>query len=251
MESGIQSSFIPKDASAQTPIPRRAEGGGLADLFFLLSIVLFVASLALAGAVFLYEQYAQSSSASKLDQLQRAKAAFEPSLIQELTRLDDRMRVAETLLNAHLAPTALFNALSQSTLATVSFQSLDFQAVDAQHLKIKMQGIARGVNSIALEGDIFSKNGIIANPIFSNISRQLDGVHFTLNAVVNPMTISYLAQQQAAPASVSPTTQIQQTQQIQQNQAQQPQQTSPFTGQPDTSSVQQSQSNSLLVPPQQ
>lgn len=247
MESGIQSSFIPKDASAATPIPRAAGSTGLADLFFLLSIVLLVASLALAGAIFLYEQYAHSSSASKLDQLQRAKAAFEPSLIQELTRLDDRMRVAETLLSAHVAPTAFFKALEQSTLATVSFQSLDFQATDAQHIKVKMQGIARGVNSIALEGDIFSKNGIVTNPIFSNISRQADGVHFTLNAVVNPTTIAYLSQGQDAPAVVPSQTLAPTGTETQQNAA------SPFTApsQDVQEGTTQGSNGSLLAPPPQ
>lgn len=203
MESGIQSSFIPKDATAATPLPR-GESGGLSEVLLLISIVLLVASGALAGAVFLYGQYTQSSAASKVDQLQRAKAAFEPSLIQELTRLDDRMRAAETILSAHTAPTAFFDALQQTTLATIAFQSLDFQATDPQRMTIKMQGVAQGVNSIALEGDIFSKNGVITNPIFSNISRQSDGVHFTLNAVINPAAINYVQRTSSSAAPQTP-----------------------------------------------
>jgi hypothetical protein len=188
-------------------VPRRAESGGLAEVFFLISIVALVASAALAGAVFLYSQYVQSSSASKVGQLQRAKAAFDPALIQELTRLDDRMRAADTVLRTHIAPTAFFDALQQTTLATIAFQSLNFLATDAQHMTIKLTGIAQGVNSIALEGDLFSKSGVIANPIFSDISRQADGVHFSLAATVNPSAINYVqllsgASQAAAAAQV-------------------------------------------------
>lgn len=157
----------------------------------LLSIVLLVASAALAGAVFLYEQYAQSNSGSKLTQLQRAKEAFEPALIQELTRLDDRMRASETLLSAHIAPIAFFDALQKTTLTTISFQTLGLQATDPQHMTVKITGVAEGVNSIALQADLFSKNGIILNPIFSDISRQADGVHFTLSAIVNPESVNY------------------------------------------------------------
>jgi hypothetical protein len=126
-----------------------------------------------------------------LQQLQRAKDAFEPSLIQELTRLDDRMHAADQILSAHLAPIALFDALQQSTLSTVAFGTLDFLAVDPQRMTISTTGVARGVNSIALQADLFSKNGVITNPIFSDISRQPDGVHFTLGAVVNPAAINY------------------------------------------------------------
>ncbi len=191
MEPGLQSSFIPKDASAATPLPKQRASGGLSEVGMLLAIVLLVASAALAGAVFLYEQYAQSSSVSKLEQLQRAKEAFEPALIQELTRLDDRMRASEALLSAHTAPIAFFDALQKSTLTTISFQTLDLQANDSQHMTVKITGVAEGVNSIALQADLFSKNGIILNPIFSDISRQADGVHFTLSAIINPESVSY------------------------------------------------------------
>lgn len=193
MESGIQSSFIPHDAGN----PTRVQGqppvrSGLAELGLLISIVLLVASCALAGAVFLYKEYAQTSEASKVQQLQRAKDAFEPSLIQELTRLDDRMRVADQVLGAHIAPIALLDALQLATLSTVSFQTLDFLAIDPQRMTIKMSGVAEGVNSVALQADLFSKNGVVTNPIFSDISRQPDGVHFSLSALINPASINYV-----------------------------------------------------------
>lgn len=192
MESGIQSSFIPQDAARPTQAPKRtSSGGGLGELSFLIAIVLFVASAALAGAVFLYEQYTISSAESKSEQLRRAKEAFEPALIHELTRLDDRMRAADLVLGSHIAPIALFDALQQTTLSTVSFKSLTLEVVDAQNINIKMAGVAQGVNSIALQADLFSKSGVLANPIFSDITRQIDGVHFNLNALVNPSAINY------------------------------------------------------------
>ncbi|MCE9541621.1 hypothetical protein K8R03_03645 [Candidatus Kaiserbacteria bacterium] len=193
MEGGIQSSFIPKDAGKAAPSPRLQRGGGLNDLLVLISVVLFVASAALAGAVLLYKQYLESSSTSKVAQLQRARQAFEPALIQELTRLDDRMRSADVVLSAHIAPTAFFDLLSQATLTTVSFQTLDLEAGDPKNITIKMQGIAQSVNSIALEADLMAKNGVITSPIFSDISRQPDGVHFNLSALINPAAINYVA----------------------------------------------------------
>jgi hypothetical protein len=153
--------------------------------------VLLVASAALGGAVFLYSQYLDTSADSKVEQLRRAQEAFEPSLIQELTRLDDRMRAAEQVLNAHIAPTAFFETLEASTLTTIAFQSLEMQASDANKITVKMSGVAKSVNSIALQADLFSKNGVITSPIFSSINRQADGVHFNLSALINPAAISY------------------------------------------------------------
>ncbi len=203
MESGIQSSFIPQDAGRPSQAPRQVRSGGLGELGFLIGIVLFVASAALAGAVFLYEQFTISNANSKSEQLQRAKEAFEPALIHEITRLDDRMRAADQVLAAHLAPIALFDALQVTTLATVSFKSLSLEVVDSQNINVKMSGIAQGVNSIALQADLFSKSGVLANPIFSDINRQADGVHFNLSALVNPSAINYVRLMNTAGAAVS------------------------------------------------
>jgi hypothetical protein len=42
-----------------------------------------------------------------------------------------------------------------------------------------------------LQAEIFSKNGIIKNPIFSGINRQTDGVHFSVTADITPTALSY------------------------------------------------------------
>ncbi len=222
METGIQSSFIPRDAGEVKLTPPRISGAGFSDLVLLLSIVFFVASSALAGGVFLYKQYLQTATQSKIQELQRDKATFDPALIQEFTRLDDRMHAGSTILSNHISPTSFFDALSQATLTTVSFKSLNFEGSDSAHLAAKLSGVAQSVNSIALQAQVFSKNGTIVNPIFSNIGRQPDGIHFDLSILINPKSINYEQNLNAA---------LQQQQQSQSNQQQQ-QQTpaSPFGG---------------------
>src|SRR3989338_952385 len=93
VDTGIPASFIPHDTSVARP-PLRG-GGGLNDLLLLVAIVIFVASAALAIGVFLYGQYLATENTAKLAQLERAKAGFQPALIQQLTRLDDRMHEAD------------------------------------------------------------------------------------------------------------------------------------------------------------
>ncbi len=192
MDTPTQSSFIPQDAATLSSTSRVRAQGGLSDLLLLMSIVLLVASVALAGSVFLYEEYLKTSAASKVDQLQRAKEAFEPSLIHTLTRLDDRMHVADQLLAGHIAPTAFFQILQQATLTTIEFKTLELDAVDPTKITIKMTGVAQSVNSIALQADLFSKNGSITNPIFSDINRHEEGVRFNLTAVVNPQAVNFV-----------------------------------------------------------
>lgn len=201
-ESPIQSSFIPRDMTVPTGVARlRTSSTGLYDLFLLISIVLFIASVVLGIGVFLYQQFLQTQSTSKLESLERAKAAFEPALIQKITRLDDRMHSADELLTAHIAPTMFFKALEQTTLQTAAFSNMSFEALDTDTMSIKLSGVAQSVNSVALQADLFGKNSSFVDPIFGSISRQADGVHFEVSAKINPALVTYkqlIAESQAA-----------------------------------------------------
>jgi hypothetical protein len=75
------------------------------------------------------------------------------------------------------------------------------------------------VNSIALQADLFAKGGMITSPIFSNINREPDGVHFALTGIVNPAGINFLQLVTNALAAA-------------QQQVQQEQQQTPFTETP-------------------
>jgi len=221
MESPTQPSFIPQDAVVSS---RRVNTAGLPELVMLASVLLLVVSGGLAGAVFVYQQYLQSSMKAKTDQLSRAQSAFQPALVVQLERLDDRMSTAETLLHGHIAPSALLSAVEQATNQNISFTSFDFNASDPLHMSLSMGGIAASVNSIALQADLFGKSGVFTSPIFSGIDREKDGVHFQFSGIVTPATVNYAQQASAATADALPTQQVQQTQQTQP--------TSPFTTRP-------------------
>ena len=51
--------------------------------------------------------------------------------------------------------------------------------------------MARSVNSIAFQADLLSKSGVFTSPIFSNLDRQRDGVHFDLEALVDASKINF------------------------------------------------------------
>jgi len=208
MESNIKSSFIPRDTVRDTRVGRK-RSSSTSDLVVLFSIVLLVASVALGVSVFLYVKFLESSLSSKQEQLGRAQASFEPALIAELNRLDDRMRTAEDLLAVHLAPSILMKTLEELTLETISFTTMQYSAQEKAGIALEFSGIARSVNSIALQADLFGKHGAIVSPIFSNINRGPDGVSFDLTANVNPTNLRYqtLVQQllgTPAPAAAGP-----------------------------------------------
>ena len=190
MDSPIQSSFIPHDTAEMSSSGVSYERGGLNDLMLLMSIVLVVASAALAGGVSIYGNLLQTSLTQQKGDLSRVKDQFDLPLIREMNRADARMKAGEKILQSHLSPSAFFTALNQATLSTISFTSLNY-TVSATQISVKMTGIAQSVNSIAFQAEVFSKSGIITSPIFSAINRVPGGVTFNLSALVDPNQIKY------------------------------------------------------------
>lgn len=189
MENNITSSFIPSDARNLSS--NATTGRALYDVALLFAIVVLIASLALAAGVFLYSQYLEADLAAKKEQVERVQKAFDPALMQDITRLDTRMRAGDTILRSHAALSGFFRFLEKATLETAGFKTLQIDASDHKTVSLKMTGVAQSVNSIALQADVFTKGGALSSPLFSNIARREGGVHFDFTAVINPDIISY------------------------------------------------------------
>ena len=192
MEVGVPTSFIPHDATTPLAPHHYEQTGGLGELVTLIAIVTFVASGALAVGTYLYLQLLNQQSTQKQQQIKIVQDSLDTGLIKQITTLDKRMNSAESLLGAHIAPSAFFSVLNQTTLTTVSFQSLSFDASDPKGISVKMAGIARDINSVALQADLFGKGGVITDAIFSGIDQQADGVHFAVAGYVNPAGVNYV-----------------------------------------------------------
>jgi len=187
METNAQPTYIPHDAGE--PVRPRESGGGIGDLVLMLAILAFAASAALAVGVFLYLQYLSGVAASDLAKLIEAEKKFQPALVEELQRLDRRMNAAEAILGTHLAPSSFFTILNTVTAKTISYSSFELKVADG--IELEMDGVGRSVNSIAFQADLLGKDSAYQNPIFSNLDRQKDGVHFHLSASIDPMAINF------------------------------------------------------------
>ena len=121
MDPQIRTSFIPKKPVTSGPEPRRGVG-----IIFLVSLFVFIVSLLAAGGVFLYGQFLAQSIVDKGASLDKARAAFEPAVIQELIRLDSRLRFGENVLYSHVSPSLIFSLLEETTLQSVRWKSIDY-----------------------------------------------------------------------------------------------------------------------------
>lgn len=188
MDPQVPASFIPKKPLTADGRPRGGGGG----LLFILALLIFVVSLLAGGVSFLYEQYLKNSINAKSESLKRAEAAYDPGVIQDLIRLDGRISESRSLMERHIAPTALFTFLSGATLENVQFTSFDFSLQTDGSANITLDGVAGSFSSVALQSDNFGASRVLRNVVFSDIAVGEEGdVSFTVTATVDPALLLY------------------------------------------------------------
>ena len=196
MDQNTHTSFIPKKSlttATQNQNRGVAEAKSSIGIVFLITLIIFISVVALAIGVFLYQQFLFQNIEKKRNSLERARAAFEPALIEEIGRLDMRMKSAREILDNHKALSVFFDLLETNTLASLQFENFNYKIDETDRISISMNGVAPGFSSVALQSDIFGENKFKQEPIFSNINLDNKGnVIFDFSAYVDSRLLSYI-----------------------------------------------------------
>jgi hypothetical protein len=187
MEPKFQTSFIPKKSFATPTKKKRRQF----DLLTLIGLFFLLLSIVLSAGVFLYGKYTTANIDRKARALEEAKTQYNPELISELSRLSKKMTVSERLLANHVSASAIFSAVEESTLRSIKFDDMTF-TYGPDKITIAMKGNAGGFSSIALQSDVFGRNKLIRNPVFSELNLDSNGrVNFLFTAEIDPQSVLY------------------------------------------------------------
>lgn len=167
MDPQVSNSFIPKK-NLETASARPAGKG--TGLLLLLAVLIFVASLVAAGSVFAYQGLLKQSIANKSASLKLNEKAYDPGVIQELIRVDTRLNEAKSLLDKHIAPSAIFAFLAQQTLEKVQFVNFSYNVSQDGSSKITLNGLADSFSTVALQSDQLGASKILKNVVFSGVT---------------------------------------------------------------------------------
>lgn len=190
MQERVKTSFIPK-ASLQVERRKTSSQSSIGIVNVVASVILIAAIIAAVG-MFLFEQFTVQNIERKRQSLDRARAAFEPATIKELSRLNTRLAAGQTLLSAHIAPSLLFNEIESKTLSSVRFRDFTLGESGPGRLMVTMSGEALSFNALALQSDVYGNSTYFSEPIFSNFNIDTNGnVVFEFSAVVNQNEIRY------------------------------------------------------------
>lgn len=191
MDTRLRTSFIPK----KTLILKNEAGGAARvsiNLFLSLGTIVFFLMIALSAGVYLYKVVINKKIYQEGLDLEKAKKAFEPSLIADVKRLDGRITAAKAVLDKHAVALPVFDLLETLTLKTVRFTKFDYKNEKSGVPTVSLDGEARGYTSVALLSDSFAGDERIKNPVFSNLNlNESGGVKFSFQASLDPGMISF------------------------------------------------------------
>ncbi len=183
-----QQSFVPKKPITSQKKTKKTSGG----LFLGISLIVFILLSGSTASVYFYKIYLEKKVENQRVSLERAKEAFEPSLIIELKKLDARIKSVENILNSHVAFSELFGLLEVETLKTIRFNNFNYSIENNNEIEIHLSGEAKSYSSVALQSDIFGESKFIKNPVFSGLSLNDEGsIFFNISARVDPQLVLY------------------------------------------------------------
>jgi hypothetical protein len=201
MEAQPKTSFIPKKPIENfgTPFPVQANRAKGRTLFYIISILIFLLTLALLAGVILYKFSLQKRIDSQNEKISNVK--IDEALVRQTERLNFRIINATSLLNNHLSPSAMFTLLEEYTLQSVSFSGFTFTDQKDGSIKISGSGIAgrpnltasKNFESIILQSDSFSKSKVMKNILFSNLQPNSSDntISFSFSATLDPSEVLY------------------------------------------------------------
>ena len=195
MDPQVPGSFIPK----QPLVEMRHSGAGM-GLATLIAVILFVISVVGAAGVFAYENILNAQIAGKDNSLKLAEGAFEPNVIDDLSRLDSRINNVESLLQRHTAPSGIFDYLSTIALNQVQFTSFSYKLGSDGSASLSLEGVGDSFSTVALQSDQFGASRLLKDVVFSNVAIGASGdVTFSVTANLDPsLYLTRASQAQAA-----------------------------------------------------
>lgn len=201
MEPKFQTSFIPKKSLEESMVTRHPRGR--VSLLAVLATIIFMGSFAVAVGVYFYEQFLIKAISAKSVDLERARSAIQPALIEELSSLDKQLTLSKNLLDKHLALSTLFRLLETWTLSNIWYDSFSYVDRGSAGIAITLVGHAKSFGALALQSDVFAKIPFMKNAVITNPNLDAAGnVIFDFTADIDAQLLSYARTLQESTAAV-------------------------------------------------
>lgn len=189
MDSPIvtSTSFIPKTRLTVPAYRRKGFGLGILASAF----ILFV-SIAMFAGVYFYRNSLQKEISAQKESLTRAKKAFEPALISELSRLTSAINASKILLEQHQAVSKIFKLIGDFTLKETLFSNFQYSGEDRKSPTVRMAGETKGYSGVSQQARLYENSESVEQITFFGLGLREGGkVNFGVEIKINPSYLIY------------------------------------------------------------
>ncbi len=177
-------SFIPKKSVVEESLPKRESSVGLMTAFV---VIAFLVTLVVGGGMFVWEKASRLQLESSKKNLEEQKAKFQPEVVGQFKRIDERMSVASELLSKHNSPLKFLSLLQSIVYKDVSFSGVTYTRNEKDGIKATFSGEAKDYQTIILQSDFLNTNKYIKEYTFTNLSPKENGrISFSLVLTLDP-----------------------------------------------------------------
>lgn len=192
MAPNFQSSFIPKEPVTEEVFKKKKAGA-----FGVLAISLFIISIIVSVAMFVYKGILENEIKNLESQLVESEKSIDKKTINEMSQFSKKLEVVKSIVFKHQIMSKFLESLASSTVSSVYFTGFNYQGLADKDLSVALQGKAQNYTSIALQENVLNQNKDFKSATFSNLS--LDGkgfVSFDLKIYFDPKVLIYTPQTQ-------------------------------------------------------
>ncbi|MBA3733411.1 PilN domain-containing protein [Patescibacteria group bacterium] len=190
MEPKFQTSFIPKKPIGTAP-GNAFNAIHTTNIFSLIATVAFLVAFIFSAALFAYKSLLTSQIKVAEQNVNTARASFQPEKIKDLVDANSRIMSSKQLLEKHVIVSEVLHLLQDLTVKKMKFSELTYVNKNDTPI-ITLKGEAQSFNALAAQQDIFNNSAFMRNPEFSGFVLVDNGnISVDFTSTLDPNLISY------------------------------------------------------------
>lgn len=187
MAPNFQSSFIPKEPVTEEVFKKKKAG-----MLGVLAVSLFITSIVIAIALYIYKGILNSDIENAQAQLAESEKSIDVKTIGEMSLFAKKLDLVKSIVFKHQVISNFMATLSSSTVSSVQFTEFNYGSVENDALPVTLSGKASSYAAIALQENVLSQNKYFKSITFSDLNLTDKGlVSFKLAISVDPQISVY------------------------------------------------------------
>ncbi|MFH1346881.1 MAG: PilN domain-containing protein [Spirochaetota bacterium] len=146
-------------------------------------VILGVTFASYFGIAFGYKPYLDSQISNVNAQIDNLEKSVDKQQKENLTNLYSQLTNIKFLLNSHVEALKLFDDLEKNTNPQVYYTGFGLSLIEN---KIEIKGVAPNYGTLVQQLDLFKKSQLFGNVLVNNSKSTVDGISFSVQAILNP-----------------------------------------------------------------